>query len=43
VFDAAGEARDYSRTNPRSPRYRRRVLAVTIALRNFEGSLPAAP
>jgi hypothetical protein len=43
VFDAAGEARDYSRTNPRSPRYRRRVLAVTISLRNFESSLPAAP
>jgi hypothetical protein len=43
VFDAAGEARDYSRTNPRSPRYRRRVLAVTIALRNFEASLLAAP
>jgi hypothetical protein len=43
VFDAAGEARNYSRTNPRSPRYRRRVLAVTISLRNFESSLPAAP
>jgi len=43
LFDAGGEARDYSRTNPGSPRYRRRVLTVTIALRNFEASLPAAP
>jgi hypothetical protein len=43
LFDSAGEARDYSRTNPTSPRYRRRVQAVTIALRNFEAAVPAAP
>jgi hypothetical protein len=43
VFDADGQARDYSRTNPGSPRYRRRVLAATIALRNFEASLPVSP
>ena len=45
VFDSAGEARDYSRTNRSLPRYRRRVQAVTIALRNFEGAAaaPGAP